>query len=356
MATWNKQKLPRENGELVDMQTPILVSASRSTDIPAFYADWFFYRLDKAGDSAWTNPFNGVKSYVSYKDTRFIVFWSKNPKLLLKHLHILERRGIKCYIQYSLNDYEKEGLEKNVPPLSQRIDTFKHLVDVLGKGHVIWRFDPLVLTDNIDIDLLLTKAENIGDQLLGYTDKLVFSFADILSYRRVQNNLQKAHINYVDWQEPQMRKFAQELSILNNKWKYDLATCGEKIDITEFGIKKNHCIDDELIIKLAYDDKVLMDFLQVKQFPIAQADLFGNVEALPSDAIVLPNGMYAIHGDNKDSGQRFFCGCIRSKDIGEYNTCVHGCEYCYANASKDKAVLNMQSHRQNPFAETITGK
>ena len=82
MATWAKQKLPRENGELVDMQVPILVSASRSTDIPAFYADWFFYRLAKAGYSAWTNPFNGVKSYVSYKDTRFIVFWSKNPKLI----------------------------------------------------------------------------------------------------------------------------------------------------------------------------------------------------------------------------------------------------------------------------------
>ena len=97
MATWAKQKLPRENGELVDMQVPILVSASRSTDIPAFYADWFFYRLDKAGYSAWTNPFNGVKSYVSYKDTRFIVFWSKNPKPLLRHLPILKQRGIGCY-------------------------------------------------------------------------------------------------------------------------------------------------------------------------------------------------------------------------------------------------------------------
>lgn len=109
MATWAKQKLPRENGELVDMQVPVLVSASRSTDIPAFYADWFFYRLDKAGYSAWSNPFNGVKSYVSYKDTRFIVFWSKNPKPLLQYLPILEKRGIKCYIQYSLNDYEKRG-------------------------------------------------------------------------------------------------------------------------------------------------------------------------------------------------------------------------------------------------------
>ena len=211
MATWTKQKLPRENGELVDMQVPILVSVSRSTDIPAFYADWFFYRLDKPGYSAWTNPFNGVKSYISYKETRFIVFWSKNPKPLLKYLPILEKRGIKCYIQYSLNDYEKEGLEKCVPPLKHRIDTFKKLVDTLGKGHVVWRFDPLVLTDSIDIDTLLAKVENIGDQLQGYTEKLVFSFADILSYRKVQANLQKANVNYVDWTEAQMQDFAQRL-------------------------------------------------------------------------------------------------------------------------------------------------
>lgn len=280
MATWTKQRLPRENGELVDMQVPVLVSASRSTDIPAFYADWFFYRLDKAGYSAWTNPFNGVKSYVSYKDTRFIVFWSKNPKPLLQYLPVLKQRGIGCYIQYSLNDYEEEGLEKNVPPLSQRIETFKQLVDTLGKGHVIWRFDPLVLTDNINIGKLLDKVENIGNQLLGYTEKLVFSFADILSYRKVQANLQKANINYIDWQEDQMREFARRLSVLNQKWGYELATCGEKIDLTEFGVRKNHCVDDELIIKLAYDDKKIMDYLKVKFYPMPQKSLFGDSDPL----------------------------------------------------------------------------
>ena len=356
MATWTKQRLPRENGELVDMQVPVLISASRSTDIPAFYADWFFYRLDKAGYSAWTNPFNGVKSYVSYKDTRFIVFWSKNPKPLLRYLPILKQRRIGCYIQYSLNDYEEEELEKNVPPLKQRIETFKQLVNALGKGHVIWRFDPLVLTDNIDIAKLLDKIENIGNQLLGYTEKLVFSFADILSYRKVQANLQKANVNYIDWQEWQMREFAQKLSVLNKKWNYELATCGEKIDLTEFGINKNHCVDDNLIIKLAYNDKKLMDYLKVKMYSMPQASLFGETEPLPEGAIILPHGMYALHGDNKDKGQRAFCGCIKSKDIGEYNTCVHGCEYCYANASKQSAVMNYKCHKDNPWSETITGK
>ena len=323
MATWNYTDLSIDGRE-VKAQTPLIVSASRSTDIPAFYAKWFFKRLE-IGYSAWTNPFNGVKSYVSYRDTRFIVFWSKNPQPLLQYLPILERRGIKCYIQYSLNDYVAEGLEKNVPPLGQRIDTFKKLVDVLGSGHVVWRFDPLVLTDKISIDALLSKVENIGNQLMGYTEKLVFSFADILSYRKVQLNLQRAMVNYIDWNEEQMQEFVQRLYVINQKWKYDLATCGEKIDLTRYGVRKNHCIDDDLIIRFAYDDMVLMDYLKVKMYPIPQADLFGNVMPLPAGAIVLPNGKYAIHGDNRDKGQREFCGCIKSKDIGEYNTCVHGC-------------------------------
>lgn len=352
MATWKKERLPRENGELVDMQVPVIVSASRSTDIPAFYADWFFHRLE-VGYSAWTNPFNGVRSYVSYQNTRFIVFWSKNPRPLLEYLPVLERRRIGCYVQYTLNDYEAEGLEKNLPSLGQRINTFKQLVEELGVGHVIWRFDPLVLTDTINIDSLLSKIENIGDQLRGYTEKLVFSFADILSYRKVQTNLKKANINYLDWTEDKMREFSQKLVKLNGKWEYELATCGEKIDLTEFGIKKNHCIDDDLIIKFAHNDKALMDYLKVKIFK-PQPVLFGS--QLPNGAFELPDGSgrYAVHSDNRDKGQRLFCGCIKSKDIGEYNTCIHGCEYCYANASKELAIANYLKHKENPTKESIT--
>ena len=103
MATWKYIDLI-VNGRIVKAQAPIIISASRSTDIPAFYSDWFFDRLDK-GYSAWINPFNGIKSYISYHHTRFIVFWSKNPRPLLDYLDILEKKKIKCYIQYTLNDY-----------------------------------------------------------------------------------------------------------------------------------------------------------------------------------------------------------------------------------------------------------
>lgn len=354
MANWSKESLPRENGEIVQMQIPEIVSASRSTDIPAFYADWFFHRL-KVGYSAWTNPFNGVKSYVSYKNTRFIVFWSKNPKPLLNHLDYLKERNIGCYVQYTLNDYENEKLEQGVPAIDQRIETFKRLVDKLGVGGVIWRFDPLILTDDICINDLLEKIEKIGNQLKGYTEKLVFSYADIMSYRKVRANLEKCNIPYHEWTELQMLKFAERLCELNKKWNYTLATCGEKVDLQLYGIEHNRCVDDALIIRRAYEDEVLMGFLKVQMSPMPTKDLFGNYELLPSDAIILPNNTYATHGDNRDKGQRLFCGCIVSKDIGEYNTCPHLCEYCYANSSKEIAVRNWKEHKKNEFGETIKG-
>lgn len=350
MAQWQKIQIQRENGDIVEAQAPIIVSASRSTDIPAFYADWFFHRL-KVGYSAWTNPFNGVKSYVSYKNTRFIVFWSKNPKTLINHLDELKERNIGCYIQYSLNDYEEEKLERGVPSLQQRIDTFKTLVDILGKGRVIWRFDPLMLTDDISIDKLLSKIERIGDKLQGYTEKLVFSYADIVGYRKVKANLEKSNITYHEWTEPEMMELAERLSTLNKKWGYELATCGEKIDLTKFGVHKNHCIDYDLLVRLAHDDKVLMEFIgaTIKK---RQYDLFGNLKELPASAIELPGDRYVI----KDGGQRDFCGCMKSKDIGEYNTCVHLCEYCYANTSKEAAFANWRQHLANKESETITGR
>lgn len=344
-----------DDGRMVETTMhPVIVSASRATDIPAFYADWFFYRLQK-GYSAWINPFNNKKGYVSYQDTRFIVFWSKNPKPLLEHLDELDKRNIDCYIQYTLNDYEDDGLEKNVRPLAERIDTFKRLVERLGKERVIWRFDPLVLTEPggraaITTDVLLDKIERIGDQLKGYTEKLVFSFADIATYRKVKHNLRESNINYIEWNEPDMVDFAKRLVDLNKKWGFTLATCGEKIDLP--GVAHNSCIDHDLIIRLSHRDKALMDYLGVTKIPI-ERDIFGSVE-LPAGAILLDDGTAAIQRKKMpDKGQRAACGCMVSKDIGQYNTCPHQCEYCYANASKELATENWKRHQLDPHSELI---
>lgn len=354
MAT-HKINIINDRGETVEANAPIIVSASRSTDIPAFYCDWFFERLRK-GYSVWTNPFNGVPSYISYRDTRFIVFWSKNPRPLLRHLDEMDNRGIGCYVQFTLNDYEDEGLEKGVPPLTQRIDTFKQLVARLGKGHVIWRFDPMILTDKISMDDLLRKVTNIGDQLNGFTEKLVFSFADIESYKKVKANLDRNKINYREWDADSMNEFAQRLSELNRErgWNFQLATCGEKIDISRYGIAHNRCVDDDLMIRFGYKDQELMKFLNVDIHTVSPS-LFGDPE-IPEGALRISDTLYGVkQKNNRDKGQRQFCGCIVSKDIGQYNTCPHLCEYCYANASKETAIANYRRHKSSPLSDKIIG-
>ncbi len=302
-----------DHQEEVVAQAPVIISASRATDIPAFYSNWFFSRLGK-GYVRWRNPFNGKDSFVSFTNTRFIVFWSKNPAPLVHNLHRLRERGIGCYVQYTLNDYEKEGVEANVPALQHRIDTFKRLVDTLGEGSVVWRFDPLVLTDTVSEESLFEKIDNIAERLRGYTEKLVFSFADINSYKKVGKNLMQAGIEYKEWCDESMLSFAEKLSELNESWGLQLTTCSEPIALEQFNIEHNRCIDPELISRLAPDDAILQNFL---------------------------------FNARTDGGQRKHCGCILSKDIGTYNSCPHGCAYCYANTTPQSALANYQRHNPN---------
>ncbi len=234
---------------------------------------------------------------------------------------MLKERGIGCYIHFTLNDYEAEGLEPNVPPLAQRIDTFRRLVDTLGSGTVVWRFDPLILTDKINIDTLLEKIAHIANALTGYTEKLVFSFADIESYKKVSHNLRLSGINYREWDEESMQEFALRLSTLNrDNWNFRLATCAERIDLSEYGIEHNRCIDPELISRLTPHDAILQNFL---------------------------------YNAKTDTGQRKACGCILSKDIGAYSTCPHGCMYCYANTSPASAFANYKESIANPLNDSI---
>ena len=367
-----KRPLELPDGTLVEAHYPVIVSASRSTDIPAFYADWFFKRLE-AGYSVWTNPFNGKPLYVAYKDTRFIVFWSKNPAPLLPYLDTLRQKEIGCYIQFTLNDYVSEGYEPNVPSLEDRLETFRELSRKLGKQAVIWRCDPLMLTDKVRPDDLLRKIERLGDALHGHTGKLVFSFVDISCYKKVLCNMRRRGVNYEEWTQAAMHDFASKLKSLNDRrgWGYELATCAESINLDSLGIMHNRCIDDGLMVKMAYGDKKLMDHLgyeigdRPRQSP-QQMSLLDNTPKqksrtesnLTSNAIDLGNGRYAIKKTRankiKDSGQRSACGCIKSKDIGQYNTCLHFCAYCYANWRQESVQANYDAHLRNSNAENIT--
>ena len=338
----------RDNGDVVDASAPIIISASRSTDIPAFYAKWFINRLRK-GYCVWFNPFNQKPLYISFAKTKVVVFWTKNPEPIMPYLHELDEKGIHYYFQVTLNDYVEEGFEPGVGSVQHRIEVFKKLSNMIGKEKVIWRFDPLVLTKELTPRRLLTKIYHVGNELKGYTDKLVFSFIDVKEYRKVQNKLLKEPPYFtkedVESAEPQgarMNELVEGLAKLRDHWKQEgwnltLATCGEKVDLEAYGIEHNRCIDGELMKRIFYNDKELVYYLHTGKWP--ERDLFGEVPPLPTktkDAAQM-----------KDKGQRLVCGCMISKDIGMYNTCRHFCVYCYANTSKELVIRNKQKHNDN---------
>ena len=217
---WQKEKIKIENNSMVDAQVPIIISASRSTDIPAFYGDWFVSRWEN-GYIKWTNPFNGQPLYISFKNTRCVVFWTKNPKTFMKHLDWCDKNIPNYYFQFSLNDYDKEKYEAKVPSVDSRIKTFKELSQRLGKKRVVWRYDPLILTKDIDVNELLRRVKNIGNQIHEFTEKLVFSFVDISVYKKVENNLKKEDVPYIEWTTQNM----EELNFLQRimKMKKDLS-------------------------------------------------------------------------------------------------------------------------------------
>ena len=337
-----KVNIINNRDEQVDALAPVIISASRSTDIPAFYAKWFFNRLAK-GYCVWYNPFNRKPYYVSFKRCKVIVFWTKNPKPIMPYLHELDRRGIHYYFQVTLNDYEQEGFEPNVPALQDRIETFKELSRKIGKEKVIWRFDPLIVTKNLTLDDLVQKIRNVGECLKGYTDKLVFSFVDVRPYKKVQSNLIKEtncftreNVLSAEMNHAQRMELLDGLMKIRNAWQaegwnLEMATCAEDVDYSQYGINHNRCIDGELIERLFSEDKGLIYYLHTGK--IVEPDMFGEYPPLP----LKPKNL-------KDKGQRAACGCIESKDIGAYNTCSHFCVYCYANSGRECVAQNVAHH------------
>lgn len=345
----DKIAITTQTGQTVEASAPVIISASRSTDIPAFYAKWFFNRLKK-GYCAWYNPFNQQKMYISFERCRVIVFWTKNPAPIIPYLPELDKRGIHYYFQVTLNDYVKEGFEPNVPSVDERVETFKTLSNLIGKEKVIWRFDPLIITPNISPRELLTRIWNIGNKLKGLTDKLVFSFVDVKAYRKVQNNLVKETMLFTKEDvENAEANYAQRIEIVEGLkkiretwrgegWNIEMATCAEDIDLEAYGIEHNRCIDGELMKRIFADDKELVYYLHTLKWP--EKDMFGEIPPIPQKT-----------KNVKDTGQRKICGCMVSKDIGMYNTCRHFCVYCYANTSKELVLKNAQRH--NDYSESI---
>ncbi len=317
MASFEKIKIRLDSGELADAVAPEIISASRRTDIPAFYADWFFNRLEK-GYVDWINPYSQQRQHVSFSKTKFIVFWTKNPRPIMKYLPLLEERGIDFYFQYTLNDYPL-AIEPNVPSLQERAETFKELVDKYGSERVIWRFDPLMIIDGeLDVNGLISKIKRVFNYCGCLSHKLVISFIDIKKYNKVAFNLKKSKVRELTKEEE--TELAERLKReIIDLLSYDIYTCSEDRDLSQYGIRHNACIDADLIAMLTRD----------KEFS------------------------FRVQAMGKDTGQRSCCLCTAAKDIGLYNTCAHGCKYCYANITPESARENFEKITNQEYKSTL---
>lgn len=286
----------------------MILSVSRRTDIPAFYSEWFFNRI-KDGFVYVRNPMNRhqiSKIKLSPALIDCIVFWSKNPRPMLNKLDLL--KDYMYYFQFTINPYNI-SMEVGVPKKDTIIETFKQLSEKVGPKRVIWRYDPILLSNEVDIAYHLKYFEVIASRLKGYTTTCVISFVD--QYKKTQRNLRNTTARVPHCNE--MVLLAIEIVKIATTYGIKVQSCAEEIELVQMGIQHGRCIDNILI-----------------------EDLLG------TKLIV-----------SKDKNQRLECGCVQSIDIGEYNTCSHNCLYCYANYNKD--LVNRNQQRHDPLSPLLIG-
>ena len=289
----------------------MIISASRRTDIPAFYADWFMKRV-REGYFYRVNPFNSrqVTAFsLKPEDVDAICFWTKNPQPLMQHLHELDGRGLHYYFQFTLNPYDTI-FEPNIPPLPERIETMLELAGRIGPERVVWRYDPVILSSISPVAWHLEQAEMIAERVTGATRRLLFSFCDF--YGKGKGRLNRAlagtGITLEDITAPERRGELEKIALgfreIADRHSLRIFTCSEEIELSPFGIEHGACIDGALI-----------------------RELFG-----------------AAVSSRKDRNQRDACRCAESVDMGMYNSCRFRCAYCYATFNEGMIESNCRKH------------
>lgn len=293
----------------------MIISASRRTDIPKFFTEWFMRRV-REGFFYSKNPFDPSdvrKISLLPEDVVAIVFWSKDPAPIMKHLDELHSMGYRYYFQFTLNHYPSI-FEPNVPPVEERIETFRRLAEKLGPSRVVWRYDPIIVSALTPLAYHAHRLDRIARDLEGYTERLVVSFLDLYGKvrKRLNASVELSHIGLEDITHPERREvlldFAAVIAQIGASHGMDVRTCAEPVNLSEAGIRPGACIDGELISRLS---------------------------GKPA---------YAERLFRKDRSQRRECLCVQSRDMGAYNTCSHGCVYCYANYSPASIGRNLARH------------
>lgn len=282
-----------------------IVSVSRRTDVPAFYASWFERRLDE-GYAGWENPFGGQKYLVSLKpvDVLAFAFWSKNYRPFLPIVRRVRDMGYPTIFNYTITGLPHE-FECNLVPTSDAIDSLTELSQLYSPEHISWRYDPIVVSNETPPAFHESRFIELCGQLQGKVARCYFSFA--IMYGKVERNFRRFELEHgVKCFDPPVAEricLANRLADIASAHGIEMYTCcGDYLIGGK--IKKAHCVDGEIISRLYY------------------------------------NG--AWHGAERPTRKE--CGCVESTDIGKYDTCPHGCIYCYANMNKEQATAAHALH------------
>ncbi|HZW39780.1 MAG TPA: DUF1848 domain-containing protein [Ignavibacteriaceae bacterium] len=289
----------------------MIITASRRTDIPAYFSEWFMNRINEKYCTV-QNPY--YPEQVSFIDltpeaVESFVFVTKNAAPMIKHIQQLNDEGYKYYFHYTVNNLPN-NYERNIPSFENGTNTFIKLVDKIGKGKVIWRYDPIIFTNDLTLQFHKQNFEKIYNKIGDYTKRLVISVVD--NYAKTIKRLNKLNVNYNQEQlkNPELDEliyFIKEKASLKN---IEIVSCAEPI-LKDYSIKEGKCIDDDL----------------------------------------MREELGVITNYKKSKSQRDTCSCVESRDIGFNNTCLMGCEYCYATLTHETAVKNKSRH--NPLHSSI---
>ena len=282
----------------------MIISASRRTDIPAYYGKWFINRL-KSGSVLVRNPMNRrqvSRVILSPESVRCIVFWTKNPQPFLPAIPILEDLGYRYYFLFTVTPYGPE-IEPQVPALSDSVSTFLELSSTISPERVIWRYDPIIMSQTYTHDFHLQQFSRLASLLSGATHRCIISF--VRFYRKCLQPLRTAGAY-----EPSPQEMVSLVSQLN-----EIAR--------EKGIVLNGCCMPTQVENILPRNPGCID-------PVLISHLTGSP-----------------HLQSKERNQRKECRCMQSIDIGQYDSCGHQCIYCYANNSLTTVRRNMNMHNEN---------
>ena len=285
----------------------MILNTGLRTDIPGFFSEWFYNRIDD-GFVYVRNPYAKNQIYSYRLDPELIdciIFCTKNPKPMFENLEKIDK--FNQYWHITITPYEKE-IEPNVPPMNDVLESFKYLSKKLGKENVTLRYDPIFINEKYTLEKHIESFEYIINSLSGYTTEAIISFIDL--YEKTKRNFPQAR----EVTKDERLKIGKEFARIGNENNIRIKTCVEGTELDKFGIDSSGCMTKEVI------------------------------ERAINKNLNIP----------KQKARNGECYCLLNNDIGEYNTCDHGCLYCYANSNKRLVKRNLKLH--DPKSPILIGE